>query len=283
MEATKLVERVSFRDSDHTYHLEGKRIPSVTGILGNLSKPALPWWAAKTGAEAIVELLTDRVQQWPQGDSEHMASGAFVAVEEFPTVFDTVQRAHINIRNKAGAKGTTVHGAIEQFHNEFFTMEPPDDPIQRQAFDAFTAWWAEAGLSVVETERKIVDPGGRYAGRLDLVARDADGGLHICDVKTSNGVYVEAVMQNAAYAAAYEAEGAVDGTDENLNQIVGTKVLWLPEGCTKLTVIERDREEWLLDYSIFDSLIDVHRYRVGMDAWMKEVNAANKPVVEVAE
>lgn len=260
----KLVNRVSFRDSDHTYTLEGKRIPSVTGILDNLSKPALPWWAAKVGAQAVVEHLESQMHP-----VEYYGGNTVVTRSDLPDIFNIVQRAHIDIRNKAGKKGSAVHAAIDAFHTDFFTAEPPTEPDELAAWTAFLEWWNTSGLTALEVERKIVDPLGRYAGRLDLVAQDENSDIYICDVKTSNSVYTGAILQNAAYAHAYESEG------EHL--VSGTKVLWLPAGCTQLTVVERDRVEWLFDYQIFDSLITLHGYRKGMDAFMKTVNETHKP------
>jgi len=254
----KLVDRVSFRDSDHSYTLAGKKLPSVTTILGNLSKPALPWWAAKVGAQAVESRVLDLdlavISDWKPSD-----------VEAFATeLFDLAQRAHIDIRNKAGKKGTAVHAAIDAYHTDFFTAAPPAEPDEQAAWTAFLEWWNTSGLTAVDTERKIVDSEGRYAGRLDLLAADNAGNMYVCDIKTSNRVYTEAIMQNAAYAHAIESEG--DYT------IRGTKVLHLPAGCTTITIVERDREEWLLDYRMFDGLVALHAYRKGMDAWVRTIN-----------
>ena len=254
---TPLVDRVSFRDSDHTYFLEGKRIPSVTTLLGNLSKPALPWWAAKMGAEAVADLL-DREM------------GSSVTPDMRDEAFTLAQRAHINIMQDAGKKGSAVHAAIEQFHTEFFTAEPPtDDPRALAAWEAFLAWWATAALTCVSTERMIVDPDGRYSGRLDLLLEDSASLWYVCDIKTSKGVWPEMILQNAGYAAAIEGETG--------REVAGTKILWLPEGATKLTVVERDREEWLQDFEIFERLIPIHSYRKALDKWLKSVKAEHGP------
>lgn len=260
MTVTKLVERVSFRDSDHTYHLNGKRIPSVTGILGNLSKPALVFWSANMAADAVAEHVRG------------LTFGPEMAYPDPDALADELhhlaKRAHIDRKNKAAAKGSAVHNAIEQFHANFYEATPPEDFEQLAAWTAFIEWWSTSGLTAVAVEQKVVDPDGRYAGRFDLLAKDDDDLLYVCDIKTSNGVYTESAMQNAAYAHALEAEGE--------HTVAGTKVLWLPAGATKLTCVERDREEWLLDYNAFDSLVGLHAYRKGMDAFHKDLNDAFK-------
>jgi hypothetical protein len=263
----RLVERVTFRDSDHTYKLDGKKIPSVTTLLGNLSKPALPWWAAKMGAEAAVDFLDRRF------DDEGMA---FIGHHERDEVFNLVQRAHMRKATDAAAKGSVVHNAIEQFHTNFFTAEPPeDDPRALAAWNSFLEWWATAGLTCVSTERIIVDPDGRYSGRLDLLCEDAHSNWYVCDVKTSNGIYPEMILQNAGYASAIEGETG--------REVAGTKVLWLPEGAEKLTVVERDREEWQLDYTIFEALIPIHAHRKALDKWLRGVKAEHGPTKDEAE
>jgi len=262
-----LVERVTFRDSDHTYKLDGKKIPSVTTLLGNLSKPALPWWAAKMGAEAVRDRILDLdlavVEDWKPGDQAAFADEAY----------HLAQRAHMRKATDAAAKGSIVHNAIEQFHTNFFDAEAPaDDPRALAAWDAFIAWWALAGLTCVSTERIIVDPDGRYSGRLDMLCEDSSSLWYVCDIKTSNGIYPEMILQNAGYAAALEAETG--------REVAGTKVLWLPEGAEKLTVVERDRDEWKLDYTIFEALIPIHAHRKALDKWLREVKSTHGPKQE---
>lgn len=264
-----LVERVSFRDSDHTYFLEGKRIPSVTTLLGNLSKPGLVWWSAKEGAAAVQARVLEL--------GDEIESG-LVNVEGFASeLYELARTAHAKRKNKAAAKGNVVHAAIERYHSDFFNAAPPDeDTPARVAWDAFIEWFSGSGLRVVSTERKIVCPQGRYAGRLDLLLQDGElpiadhvPDLFVADIKTSNGVYSEMVLQNAGYADAIEHETG--------RQVAGTKVLWLPEGADKLIVIERDREEWKRDFEIFEALIDIHHHRNALDRWLKDVKAEHGP------
>jgi hypothetical protein len=134
------------------------------------------------------------------------------------------------------------------------------------AWNAFVDWWAEAGLTALLIEHKIVDVDGRYAGRFDLLAQDDDGDKYLCDIKTSNSVHMTSAMQNAAYAHALESEGE--------HTIAGTKVLWLPEGSEKMWIVERNRDEWLRDYAMFYKLLDLHIYRKEMDKFHKEINDA---------
>jgi len=272
------VARVSYRDSDHSYHLDGKRIPSVTTLLGNLSKPGLVYWSANEGAKAAAEVVREWGRQFGYAESPDPSHFEHMAVE----VHDAAKYAHTIRKNKAAAKGNVVHAAIEQYHNDFFNATPPDadtEPAASAAWEAFLTWWGDAGLTCVATECTITDPAGRYAGRLDLLleglpaARQYDGvmnaSLYVADIKTSNAPYAEHVLQNAGYAAAIEAQIG--------RPVAGTKVLWLPEGATTLTVIERDDAEWREDYRIFESLIDLHTHRKRLDAWLKEIKDTHGP------
>lgn len=261
------VQRVSFRDSDHSYFLDGKRVPSVTTILGNLSKPGLHFWSANKGAEAV----KDFVASLPTAeiDGQHV-----VVVEQrhlAEVLYTLAKTSHQKHAQKAAAKGSIAHDAIQQYHESFFEAEPPDEyehPLAYAAFDAFVEWWSISGLTCISTERKIVsnnDDELQFAGRLDMLCEDEAGGLYVCDVKTSNNLYLSHILQNAAYAQAISVELE--------RPVVGTKVIWLPASRDYATVIERDEEEWKFDYSVFSMLHGVHAYRKGMKAWLDEVTA----------
>lgn len=269
---TPLVERVSFRDSDHTYYLDGKRIPSVTTLLGNLSKPGLIYWAANIGADAVAE----RVRNLTPGDLAQLEMAHEDSAWLDPLANELhrlAKRAHIDRKNNAAAKGNQVHDAIDRFQTDYFNAEPPDEPNALASYEAFLRWWKESDFSYIDGERKIVDAQGRYSGRLDLLCEN-DNGLFVCDVKTSAGVYPEHVLQNAGYAAAIESELE--------REVAGTIVLWIPEGAAKLIAIERDREEWQRDFRIFESLIALHAHRKALDKWLTDIKKTHTETLEEA-
>ena len=280
--ANDLVTRVSFRDTGHQYFLDGKRIPSVTTILGNLSKPGLPQWAANVGADAARDVLMKRaaVMRTQTDDGEFREGSMLLApgLEDLARdVHDAARTAHHRVKTKAADKGSVVHDAIQQYHEDFFTAEPPpevDDEGRttdaRRAWQAFMAWWSTSDLTCISTERKIVDPDGRYAGRIDMLCEDEAGDLFVCDVKTSNGIYAEHVYQNAAYAHAISAELE--------RPVAGTLVIWLPAGCDKATIVERAQGEWLGDWHVFESLLDVHAHRRGLSAWLMDIKREHGPI-----
>ena len=266
MTTAAAVERLSFRDTDHTYYLDGKRVPSVTTILGNMSK-VLHFWSVRVGAEAMVEYLNTLVTE-----TDGFDSWGRITAGNIETADTLVRTTHTKRKEKAATKGSVVHDAIQAYHEDYYSAEAPEDPAAAAAWHAFVSWWADSGLTCVSVERKIVGTtfsDKTYAGRLDLLAQDANGLLYVCDAKTSNGIYDTHIVQNAAYAHAIEQETG--------QQVAGTKVLWLPEHLDKMIVVERDRTEWQDDYAIiFEPLVDLHHRRKALSSWTKEIGDANK-------
>ncbi len=309
----QLVDRVRYRDSDHSYRLAhacracpdtpgrepGARpgtdrkcaackglgetytpVPSVTTILGNLSKAALVWWSAKEGAQAFLNWFDEHAYHKPlepwngrhmnidEGDAAHL--------------YELIRTAHNERKTKAADKGSEVHAAIDAWKQDVLTAEPPTNPVALASWNAYVDWWAGAGFSCLATERVVVDPAGRYAGRLDLLLEespthpanlargvDEELPLYVADIKTSGGVYPEHLYQNAAYAMAIE--------EELGREVAGTKVLWLPEGATQTIVVDRDRSEWLSDFMVFEALLPLHDHRRNLDRMLRAVKTTHGP------
>lgn len=149
------------------YRLEsGKRVPSVTTITGRFKDSGgLIHWAWKQGADGI-----------PLDEA----------------------------RNKAADIGSCVHDAVEAFLHD----GPPaphlgraPDPVKAHAaFDAFREWWGDAQLQILATEVPLVSEEHGFGGTLDAMAVDRKGRLVVLDWKTSNAVYIDMIVQLAAYA-----------------------------------------------------------------------------------
>ena len=65
----------------------------------------------------------------------------------------------------------------------------------------------------------LYHPSMRFAGTVDLIARDADGGLVIADWKRAKGLYWEYALQIAGYALALE-----ELTDEQVMSCYAVKL-----------------------------------------------------------
>ena len=200
---------LKFNEKSHRYWLDGKPVPSVTGLLSKgLPKDALPYWAAKTVAEYVadnaeaVELLRD------MGREPMVAALNGVPWEA---------------RDKAAARGTDVHALAERVvHGE--SVDVTEDVAG--FVDGYARFLDEFGVTPVLTERSVANRTHHYAGRFDLIA-DLGGTRWMLDLKTSSRVYGDTALQVDAYR---HAEFYVDDDDPDTEHP-------LPEGIERLGVV----------------------------------------------
>lgn len=142
---------------------DGTTGPSVTGVLGELAKPALYIWNNQMGLKGI----------------------------------DT--RKYVDEKAKAG---TLAHAMIladlADIHPDWKEYEPY---VIDQAENSFLKWIDYKKRHAIEPifmERSMVSEKYRYGGILDLYCR-LDGALALLDFKTSKAIYDEMWYQVAAY------------------------------------------------------------------------------------
>jgi len=190
---------LKFSPGNHSYWLDGTRVPGVTTIIGKtLPKPALPYWSAKSVAEYVVantaEVADMVTRMGPRA--------AVAALKEIPW-----QR-----RDDAAVRGTEVHALAERvIHGQEVTVP---EHIAGYVFgharfiDAFD-------VQPVATETPVASRAIWYAGTPDAFVTFGRGPFAgraaLLDWKTSSGVYGETGLQTAAYARA-----EFMGTDEEL-------------------------------------------------------------------
>jgi hypothetical protein len=159
------------------YHILGERYPSVTTILQVLAKPALIHWAAKTAAGLVLD---------------------------DPITFSTADAAAGGIysqRDKAGARGTSVHSVAESWAAGR-PLEPKDVTASLQGYARAVKGFFEATQPVpILSEVILVSTTHGYAGRTDLIAHIGDE-VALLDFKTGKAVYAEAALQIKAYRVA---------------------------------------------------------------------------------
>jgi len=147
----------------------GKRLPGVTTVLGVLDKPALLKWA------------------WNQGK----AGIDFRAT-----------------RDNAANIGTVAHARIEAWLRNLQLDETglPEEAMDKSriGFSRFVEWWGARELRLEACEVQMVSESMQVGGTADIVAVTPDGKRLVIDVKTSSGVYREAKLQVAAYAALWD-------------------------------------------------------------------------------
>src|SRR5512133_495863 len=123
-------------------------LPSVTNILGVLSKPGLEAWKIE---QAILAALT-----LPRRPDEALEPFARRVVEDMGAEVD-----------KAADFGTAIHHACEVYA---LTKEGPTDPTLLPFFEDWQRWFDENVERMDCVEQVYVNLEHGYAGRVDMLA-----------------------------------------------------------------------------------------------------------------
>lgn len=180
-----------FAEKRHMYFWGGQHIPSVTTIIGRLSKPLLIQWAADCAVEHI---------------NRAISTGQIGRVDEWEAVLEAARGAHATIRDDAADLGKLVHRYAQ--HTLDSTRPAPDEPLDeagKKAVGAFWQWVEQHRIEPLAVERRVMSEKHLYAGTCDFFGR-IDGVLSVLDFKTSKGVYDEAWWQTAGYEYALAEE-----------------------------------------------------------------------------
>jgi len=177
-----------FPDS-HQYWVDGKRPPSVTGIIGIMDKSrALVPWALEEAVKSLLPRLDKKLS------AEELVKACFASEEK---------------KTKAADIGTKIHEFCEQYIlADMGKGEVPELPIEKAiqiGAEAFMAWHDLHKVKFLSSERVVYSKKHHYIGTLDIEAK-VDGKLCLIDLKSSNGLYNSVRMQTAAYVKADEEE-----------------------------------------------------------------------------
>lgn len=184
--------KLEFNKVKHAYMWEGKFIPGVTSILKLLDKPALVQWAANMACEHVRnKLLVER-------------KGEYVPSRELSDCLQEAKTAHRRLATSGANIGTQVHKLAERALVDK-RVSMPTDPEVRKGAEAFMGWLHSAKPEPIDCERIVFSKHWYYAGTCDMYGR-VDGKLCVLDFKTSSGLYLEMLLQIAAYAIALEEE-----------------------------------------------------------------------------
>ena len=157
----------------------GKRVPSVTTILGVIAKPALIPWANKLGLDGIVY-------------EDYMKESAKMGT-----------LAHEIIQEDLG-------GIAFQWDRGAYT---PDQVSQASnSVVNFQQWASSNKLDIEHIELAVINEAYQYGGRVDLIAKLGEE-RWLIDFKTGkSGIFKEHEAQVAAYYKALVANGyRIDG------------------------------------------------------------------------
>lgn len=218
---------LTFDPEKHQYRLDGKRLTSVTTVLGaGIPKPFLIDWAANTAADYAIAN--------PGASRDEIAS------------------AHRKERDKAGVRGTAVHNLAEDLVHGRAVEVPEELAPYIDGYLTFIDAWH---LTPLLTEKTICLPGLGVAGRFDLIGTSPflNGGLPcIFDVKTSKGVYRETAAQLAAYSKGeYYVTDEEPGAQHELPVVGASYVIHVTEYGTELVPFAGTPEELDADYQYF--------------------------------
>lgn len=176
---------VLFDAAKHTYTVEGKKVPSVTSILGIKAKPALIPWAVNETIGALRPYLGSVLSE----DLLMLAKGA-----------------HLRRKQDAADIGTAVHDWITKHLTEGDKTLPERTEVLR-GVKGFLDWRDAHSVKILASELVVYSPTYGFAGTLDAEV-EIDGGRCILDFKTSKQEYAsEWSLQLAAYRLAREDAG----------------------------------------------------------------------------
>ena len=153
---TKTEKVFEFKESNHSYTLDGKRMTGVTTILNVISKPALIGWAAK---EAV------RTLGWYDKKYDNKIEGEHVLVlrhaalketdtDEFYDLLETGRVAHTKTRDKTAQSGTSVHLWLEAWIKDSKIELPNDDVAKKQA-TKIVNWIKKNNIEFLVSEKKV--------------------------------------------------------------------------------------------------------------------------------
>jgi len=242
----KTMAGTTFRDSKGIYTWKDERYPSVTTILRNLDKPALPRWAAKSVAEYVA------AQCKAKESGQISGADLFAHLQDV----DALKGIPWSIRDAKRDIGSTLHQVAEQI-----TLGTPIDPKVfaadiRPYVESFMAWHQSAGVVFEASEMALFNRSHSYAGTCDALVRIGGRPL-VLDYKTSSDTYEEHALQLAAYRHA-EFIGMETGEEIAMPQTEGGAILLVGETGCRLMEWECSNDE----FEVFLALRRIYDWRV---------------------
>jgi hypothetical protein len=217
--------RLTFTPGNHTYRLAdelGKkhRIPSVTGILKQLDKPALIKWAANSAADFATDNWDTLSALRPSERRAQIAASPWAS------------------RDRAAAKGTAIHSLAEDLLAGK-PIEVPEELLPK--VEGLARWLGTSGFQPTHTECLVwsdegdFGEGTAFGGKFDALGVHPTHGRILLDWKTGTGPWPEMGMQLAAYAGAEHL--VIDGRDEVMPHVDTLAVAMVGVSGTELHIL----------------------------------------------
>lgn len=229
--------------------------PGVTTINGNLDKSRpLLIWATRLQVAADEEVAWRLAKEGlPPGLSRETFHQMFVDASD-------KQQAHQKALEEAGNLGTAVHAQIEHAVSVMLGRPIPEPTVSDEAMWVFAGWeaWAKENefLPIVQ-EFPVWSSTYHYAGSPDVLAW-VRRRLRLVDWKTSNGVYGEHWLQNAAYRQALVEMGVLDEVLPGLLVRLPKDVADANDGLETHDVPVEDQEEL---FGVFKALRTIYPWK----------------------
>ena len=152
------------------YKIDGKSVPGVTTIIGRFkASGGLLFWAFEQGKAAergeISKLYDKRDEAAEAGTLAH-----------------SLVEAHIN------GESLEISGASAQIILQ-----------AKQGFENYLQWQDDNKIEIVQQEIELVSKEFLFGGCPDAIGRDSRGQLCLLDWKTSNSIFLDYLLQLAAY------------------------------------------------------------------------------------
>lgn len=264
---------VTFNEARHTYSIRIPElgiqklwVPSVTGQISIMDKPALIPWAA------------GQVRLYAEQRLKQSAAGAeTISVVEVENILAEAQECWRDL-SKATSIGSLAHRYLhaELCYRAGASTEKPELSVKadtilapdltQEVVDAANLS-IKAGLEYLDShhvepvffERVLWHPDHSYIGTVDLIAK-VDGVLSALDWKSSKAIYSSMFLQLAAYAAAFMAEFP--------NQVIENRVVVnIKKDGTGLETETRGLDTYSNDLTAFLACGSLYRWNRENDKW----------------
>lgn len=267
---------LTFEPGRHRYRVTDPRaglvqdwVPSVTGVLGVINKPALVGWAANMAADYVEERLKPYI-------------GKPLDEVELAEIVREARAAYRRRRDKAADLGTIIHNWIEGHIKSRLGLGDnpgvPNNPTIRAVIDQFLAWEQEHDVVYLASEARLYSRSLRLVGTADIlmVFTDEDGKRHleVADVKTGEAIYPEYTLQIGAYIIMAEESRLFAeltkkaGVEIDLTQEIRGRVIRIGREGTGFEAPLVVRDEIELDdvYSVLSGAVFIY-------SWLREQQA----------
>lgn len=204
---------LTFDDVKHSYTLNGKHVPGVTTMIhsGYVTSPALVSWMKGQTAEALFDALTQPDQSSDQGFYPRESLWP-ISIAERKKLVKEAKTADKKKSEEAAAIGTIVHDyayftELSKFKEADEVLAKaighPDEEKIKNGLYLFSQWKETNKDIVVASETIVASTVLQAGGKFDRLVRRKDQ-LIISDFKTSSAMYLEQMIQMAAYAIMIE-------------------------------------------------------------------------------